>query len=35
MLSSYILALKVPRLAIPSLVPFMVQELGLPQTTVP
>lgn len=35
MLSVYILALKVPRLAIPSLVPFMVSDLGLPQSTVP
>lgn len=35
MLSCHILALKIPRLAIPSLVPFMVESLGLPQSTVP
>lgn len=35
MLCGMLLALKVPRLSIPSLVPFMVSELGLPQSTVP
>ena len=30
-----ILALKIPRLSIPSMVPFIVAELGLPQSSVP
>ena len=30
-----ILALKIPRLSIPSMIPFIVAELGLPQSSVP
>ena len=35
MLMGYIASLKIPRFAIASLVPFMVEELGLPATVLP